>query len=133
MVRRSLRLLLEHEEGIEMIADVDNLASALRHVDDSGHGCVVVVDWRMAGACGRETDRKLHDPNRDIPIVILSMEDSAAFAQRAFAWGALGFVLKDRADNELPQAVRAVARAEEYVSPRVAERLLALRRPLARD
>jgi two-component system response regulator NreC len=61
------------------------------------------------------------------------MKDSPVFAQRAFAAGAVGFVTKDLADDELPQAVRAAARGEEYVSPRVATRLETLHRSLTED
>ena len=61
------------------------------------------------------------------------MDDSPVFAQRALAAGALGFVSKDLADGELPQAVRAAARGEEYVSPRVAARLDALQHSLTDD
>src|SRR5271167_1681295 len=61
------------------------------------------------------------------------MQDNPVFAQHALASGALGFVLKELADSELAQAVRAAARGEEYVSPRVAARLDALRRSLTDD
>jgi two-component system, NarL family, response regulator NreC len=139
VVRRSLRLLLEGEDDVEVIAEADNFASALEHVDGCRERCVLVIDRRMAADPGEETetvdklrDQALNAPVAiplDTPVVILSMHDNPVFAQRAFAGGALGFVLKDRADEELPQAVRAAARGEEYVSPRVADRLEALRRP----
>src|SRR5665213_1093892 len=63
----------------------------------------------------------------------MTMQDSPAFAQRAFAAGAIGFVVKELADEELPQAVRAAARGEEYVSPRMAARLDALHQALTED
>jgi two-component system, NarL family, response regulator NreC len=66
-------------------------------------------------------------------IVVLTMEDNPMFAQRAFVAGVLGFVAKDLADGELPQAVRAAARGEEYVSPRVAARLNSLHRSLTEN
>jgi two-component system, NarL family, response regulator NreC len=58
------------------------------------------------------------------------MNESAAFAQQALA-AATGLVLKDHADSELTEAIRLAARGEEYVSPRVAERLQVLRHSLA--
>jgi DNA-binding NarL/FixJ family response regulator len=62
------------------------------------------------------------------------MHESPVLAQHVLASGALGVVLKDRADGELAQAVRAAARGEEYVSPRVADRLdAALRRALVEE
>jgi two-component system response regulator NreC len=80
-----------------------------------------------------ETIGKLRERVPDTQIVVLTMDDSPVFAQRAIAAGALGFVLKDLADGDLPQAVRAAARDEEYVSPRVAARLDALQRSLTED
>ncbi len=60
----------------------------------------------------------------------ITMNDTAMFAQRALAAGAVGIVLKNRADSELADAVRAAARDEEYISPHVASRLQALRHSL---
>src|SRR5262249_54225718 len=61
-------------------------------------------------------------------IVVLTMEQSPAFARQAIDAGAVAFVMKDRADSELPEATRRAARGEEYVSPHVAAGLDALRR-----
>ena len=63
-------------------------------------------------------------------IVVLSGEESPVFAQRALAAGAAAIVMKDAIDDELTQAVRAAARGQEYVSPRVAARLDELHRML---
>jgi len=57
------------------------------------------------------------------------MDDNPAFARQAIDAGAVGYVLKDHSDGELPLAVRCAAWGQEYVSPRVAARLDALRRP----
>ena len=74
-----------------------------------------------------ETIRRLRTQLPDTEIVVLTMEESPAFAQQAIEVGAVGFVLKDRSAEELPQAVREAARGEEYVSPRVATGLEAMR------
>jgi two-component system, NarL family, response regulator NreC len=127
LMRRSLRLLLEGEEGITVIAEAEDLASAVRHVEsDRPH--VLVLDLRLPGGSSIETVGHLRERAPETGVLILTMEEDPVFAQRALASGALGFVLKDRADSELPGAVRAAARGEEYVSPRVAARLHALQR-----
>ncbi len=61
------------------------------------------------------------------------METSAVFAQQGLDAGAVEFVLKDRADGELPAAVRRAVRGEEYISPQVEARLEALRRSVRGD
>ena len=61
---------------------------------------------------------------------MLSTEESASLAQRALTAGAIGYVTKDLAGSELPEAVRAAMRGEQYLSPQVAVRLEELHRAL---
>jgi two-component system response regulator NreC len=131
MMRRSLRLLMDDEEDVEVVAEADDLVAVARHV--RGHEPhVLVLDLGMPGGSTIETIGRLRERSPDTQIVVMTMEENPVFAQRAFAAGALGFVAKDRADSELPQAVRAAACGEEFVSPRVAARLDALQRSLTR-
>jgi two-component system response regulator NreC len=126
LMRSSLRLLLEGEDGVEVIGEAGDMASVLRHV----HGQrpdVLVLDLLLPGSSSVETISKLRERAPDTQVVVLTMKDNPVFAQHALASGALGFVLKELADSELPLAVRAAARGEEYVSPRVASRLEAQR------
>ncbi len=132
LMRRSLRLLLDSENDVEVIAEADDLASVLRHVRDH-RPHVLVLDLSLPGRSGNEAIGELRDQAPATEIVVLTMEDNPAFVHRAFIAGALGFVLKDLADSELPQAVRAAAHGEEYISPRVATRLDALHRTLTED
>ncbi|HZU61000.1 MAG TPA: response regulator transcription factor [Solirubrobacteraceae bacterium] len=126
-VRRSLRLLLQGEEGLDVVGEAADLDMAARHVH--GHAPhVLVLDLQMPGGSGIETIRRLRQECPETQIVVLTMERSPAFAQRALDTGASGFVLKDRADTELPEAVRRTAGGEEFVSPYVAAALDALRR-----
>ena len=131
-MRRSLRLLLENEEGVEVIAEAGDLSSVVRHVH--GHQPhVLVLDLGMANGSSIETIGRLRERARDTQIVVLTMDEDPVLAQRALSAGAVGFVLKDRADTELSEAVRAAARREEYISSRVAASLRALQRSLTKD
>ncbi len=131
-MRRSLRTLLDGEEGVEVIAEAGDLSTVLRHV----HGLlpqVLVLDLGMQNGSRVETIRHLR---RDIPgpeIVVVTMQESPVFAQQAIDAGAVGFVLKERADSQLPDAIRSAARGEEYVSPAVAAGLDSLRRTAGGD
>jgi two-component system response regulator NreC len=127
MVRRTMRLLLDDERDIEVRGEAADLTAALRHVHlDAPH--VLVLDLRLPNGSTIETIRHLRAESPNTQIVVLTMEDSPQFAQQALDAGALGFVLKDRADSELVAAVRSVARGGEYVSPRVSAALEALQR-----
>jgi two-component system, NarL family, response regulator NreC len=118
-MRRGLRLLLEGEDGLEVIAEAEDLCSASEHVRRD-RPAVLVLDLRMPGGSGIETISRLRAEVPETQIVALTMEADRRFAQKALYSGALGFVLKDLADSELPGAIRAAARGEQYVSPRVA-------------
>jgi two-component system, NarL family, response regulator NreC len=132
LMRRGLRLLLDGENGVEVIAEARDLAGVTQHVQ--GHQPdVLVLDLGMPGGSSIAAIGHLRERVPETQIVVLTMEDSPVFAQRAFAAGAVGFVAKDLADTELPQAVRAAARGEEFVSPRVAARLDSLHRSLTEN
>ena len=132
MMRRSLRMLMDCEQDIEVVAEADDLAAVIRDVKGyEPH--VLVLDLGMPGGSTIEAIGRLRERSPETQIVVMTMEENPVFAQRAFAAGALGFVAKDRADSELPQAVQAAARGEEFVSPRVAARLDALQRSLTDD
>ena len=132
LMRRSLRLLLDREADIEVIAEARELASVARHLqDDPPH--VLILDLSMPDGSSVEAIGQLRERVPETQIVALTMDDNPTFAQRALAAGALGFVAKDLADDELPQAVRAAARGEEYISPRMAPRLDAIGRALTEE
>src|ERR1017187_1026257 len=129
LMLRSLRLLLEGEKDVDVIADAGDFTSAVHHVHDQNPH-VLVLDLRLPGGSSIEMIGKLREEAPDTQIVVLTMKDNPVFAEHALTSGALGFVLKERADDELPQAVRAAARGEEFVSPHVAARLDDLRTSL---
>lgn len=131
-VRRNLRLLLDREEDVEVIAEAADLLTVLRHVP-ARLPHVLVLDLRMPNGSSIDAIRRLREQVPDTEIVVLTMEQSPAFARQALDAGAIGFVLKDKADDELPEAVRRAARGEEYISGRVAAGLEALRKLVDAD
>ena len=131
-VRRSLRLLLGSESDVAVIAEASDLSSAVRELRGSSPN-VLLVDLHMRGAPGIETIRRLRAQAPETEIVVVTMEQSPVFAQQALEAGAMAYVLKDRADTELAEAVRSAARGLEYVSPQIAARLDALRRAVGGD
>lgn len=126
-VRRNLRHLLDGEKGLEVIAEAADLSTVLDCVP-ARVPHVLVLDLRLSNGSSADTIRRLRAQVPDTEIVVLTMEQSPAFAQQALDAGAIGFVLKDKADTELPVAVRRAARGEEFVSTRVAAGLEALRK-----
>jgi two-component system response regulator NreC len=118
LIRHSLRMLFEGEEDVELIADASELSAAISRVRQHRPD-VLVLDLRMPGGSSIEAIRQLRSQVPQTRVVVVTMERDPLFAERSREAGALGFVFKDYADDELPQAVRAAARGEPYVSPRV--------------
>jgi DNA-binding NarL/FixJ family response regulator len=128
IVRRTLRLLLDSEHDVDVIAEAVDLTAVMRHVTDHVPH-VLVLDLRLPNGSSIGTIRQLRRQVPDTQIVVLTMEESPLFAQQAIDAGAIGFVLKDRADTELVTAVRSAAQGLPYVSDRVAAGLEAIERP----
>lgn len=132
VVRRSLRRLLDAAEYVKVIAEALDLPTAAQQVH-THRPRVLVLDLGLTNGSSVETISRLRAAVPRTRVVALTMQESAVFAQQAFDAGAVGLVLKDRADSELLEAVRHAARGEEYVSPRVAAGLRTLRQAVAGD
>jgi two-component system response regulator NreC len=132
LLRRGLRLLLDSEEELEVIAETGDLRALAQHIHD-GRPHVLVLDLSMPGGSGIAAIGELRERAPHTQIVVLTSEAEPVFAQRALAAGAMGFVVKDHAEHELLEAVRAAATGERFVSRRLARRLDALQRSLTED
>jgi two-component system response regulator NreC len=122
-MRQSLRVLLEGEADIDVIAETDSLRSVLDHVH-ARRPDVLVLDLGMPSwGSGIETLSRLSKEARETSIVVLTMNDDPACARRTLDNGALGLVLKEMADSDLPAAVRNASRGRRYVSPLLAAKL----------
>ena len=102
--------------------DAERLARAHRPT-------VLVLDLNMPGGSGLEAIPRLREHRRDTAIVVLTMQDDPGFARQALQAGALGFVLKEAADEELLEAIRLAAAGETYLNPRLGARIAAAARP----
>ena len=131
-MRRTLRLLLEGEENIEATPKWHDLGSLASRVD-AGLANVLVLDLGMLNGSSSDVIRQLRERRPQMQIVIVTMEENPVFAQRARDAGAVGFVLKDLADEELVEAIRLAVRGEAYVSPRLTLPLRQMQRAVAED
>ena len=124
VVRRGLRQLLEGEEGIEIVAEAEDVAGARRYV--LGHKPeVLVLDLNMPGGSTLEAIPQIRAESPDTQIVVLTMQNEPAYAREALASGVLGYVLKEAADTELLEAVRRAAAGDTYLNPRLGARVAA--------
>jgi two-component system, NarL family, response regulator NreC len=124
VVRAGLRLLLEAEPGHEVVAEAATADDALRYV--RGHRpSVLVLDLNMPGRPTLEMIPEIAEAAPGTAVVVLTMQEDPAFARHALRAGAVGYVLKEAADEELLQAVRLAADGQTYLNPRLGARLAA--------
>lgn len=132
LVRHGLRLLLGNQEDIEVLAGTADVASLGGQVA-AHHPDVLVLDLGLPSRSAIAAISGLRERAPHTQIVVLTGEREPMFARRALAAGALGFVAKESADDDLPAAIRASARGSRFVSASVAAGLEATRRSFAED
>jgi two-component system response regulator NreC len=124
VVRAGLRLLLEAEDDIEVVAEAGDARGAVFETRAQKPD-VILLDVVMPGRSGLEAIPDLLKESPESKILVLSMQDDAAYVREAFASGASGYVLKEAVDAEVVGAVREVAEGRRYVHPVLGARLVA--------
>jgi DNA-binding NarL/FixJ family response regulator len=123
VVRRGLRLVLESEPDLEVVAEAGDGAEAVAQALD-GDIDLVIIDISMPRKTGLQAVRELHARRPDLRILILSMHQNEQYLYEALKAGASGYVLKTVADRDLVEACRAAMRGEPFVYPRATTALI---------
>jgi two-component system, NarL family, response regulator NreC len=119
VVRQGLRMLIDNEDGLQVIAEAGTVPDAER-LTRAHRPTVLVLDLNMPGGSSLEAIPRLKE---ETAVVVLTMQDDPAFARQALQAGALGFVLKEAADEELLGAIKLAAAGETYLNPRLGAKL----------
>jgi two-component system response regulator NreC len=122
VVRTGLRMLLDSEPGLEVVAEAGDVEGARRYVRGH-HPDVLVLDLNMPGGSSLRSIPAIREESPQTQIVVLTMQQEPAFAREALGAGALGYVLKEAADDELVEAVRRAAAGESYLHPKLGARI----------
>jgi two-component system response regulator NreC len=124
VVRKGLRMVLDAEEGFEVLAEAGTTDDAVRLIR-AHRPRVAVLDLNMPGTLGSSLDA-LPLLAADVPdtrVVVLTMQDDPQYARKALAAGANAYVLKEAADAELVEAIRRAAAGEVYLNPQLGARI----------
>jgi two-component system, NarL family, response regulator NreC len=125
VVRKGLRMLLDAEDGLEVVAEAGTAADAMRYVRAHRPG-VLVLDLNMPGELtSLHAIPDVEQAGDGTKVVVLTMQEDPEFARRALGSGAAGYVLKEAADDELVEAVRRAAAGDTYLNPRLGAALAA--------
>ena len=119
VVRSGLKLLLDAEDDMEVVAVAGTAEDALRFTH--GHKPdVLVLDLNMPGTpTSLEAIPHVNEVSPDTHVVILTMQEDPQYARKALGAGAAAYVLKEAADEELVQAIRLAAAGQTYLNPRL--------------
>jgi DNA-binding NarL/FixJ family response regulator len=116
VVRHGLRLVLEAQPDIEVVAEVGDGAEAVaRGLKDDVD--LAVIDIAMPRMTGLHAARELHRRRSKLRILMLSMHQNERYLYEALKAGAAGYVVKTVADRDLVEAVRAAMRGEKFLYP----------------
>lgn len=118
MVREGLSALLASEPDIEVAGQADDGRHGLVLVQETEPD-VVVMDLMMPELNGFDATHYIQQGHPEIQVVVLSMYSTQEHVYQALYSGALGFVAKDEAPEELVAAVRTVSAGKVYLSPTI--------------
>jgi DNA-binding NarL/FixJ family response regulator len=123
IVRSGIRLLLERQEGIDVIAEAADGAEA-RELAVRERPDLAILDVKMPKLTGLQATREIKQQAPEVSVLILSMHDDERYLFEALKAGASGYVLKTQADTDLLSAIRAIERGEPFLTPRAQQALI---------
>ncbi len=124
VVRKGLRLLIDAEPGLRVLAEAGTVPDAQR-MARAHRPRVLVLDLNMPGGSSLDAIPEIREQVPATAIVVLTMQNDPAFARKALQSGAAGFILKEAADDELLEAIRLTAAGGTYLNPSLGARLAA--------
>lgn len=124
VVRDGLRLLLDAEPDLEVVAEAGTTPDAVRYV--LGHKPdVLVLDLNMPGGSSLDALPEIYAASPGTAVVVLTMQSSTDYARRALRAGVRAYVLKESAGSELVEAIHAAVAGRTYLTPSMGARLAA--------
>ena len=123
VVRQGFRMILAAQADLEVVGEA---ADGLEAVDLARkiEPDVAVMDVSMPGLNGIEATRRITESVSRCRVLALSMHRDAVYVREILRAGARGYLLKDAIDQDLVNAVRAVAQGQGYLSPAVSDAVL---------
>jgi two-component system response regulator NreC len=123
VMRAGLRAMLEGDPAIEVVGEAatgeESIQLAIERQPD-----IVLMDIGMQDMDGIETTRRLRKLAPQIQVLILTVYEDESLLQAAIKAGAVGYIVKRAAGEELMAAIRAVARGDMYIHPAVTRLLV---------
>jgi DNA-binding NarL/FixJ family response regulator len=116
IVRSGIRMLIDRQQGMHVVAEAEDGIQAVE-LTQSTRPDVAILDVTMPRMTGLQAAREIRSRAPETSVLLLSMHDDERYFFDAVEVGANGYVLKRSADTDLIDAIQAVARGEQFVSP----------------
>ncbi|MDB5388842.1 MAG: two component transcriptional regulator, LuxR family [Planctomycetaceae bacterium] len=124
VLRAGLRLLINTQPDMEVVSEAADHVQALKHCREF-RPTVLTLDMSMPGGNGIQTIQELCRDCPETRILVLTMHDAPAYFRMAIASGAMGYVTKTAAADELLNAIRHVAAGKVFTHATLAHDNLA--------
>ena len=113
--RKALKNLLQREDKIVVLAEAGDAQTTLQIIEDGFEG-LVVIDINLPEMDGINTIRRIKQIRPTLPVIVLSFQSDIRYLQESVKAGASGYVLKERAYEDLVEAIKSVADRSNFFS-----------------
>ncbi|RJQ46502.1 MAG: DNA-binding response regulator [Nitrospiraceae bacterium] len=123
VLREGLSHLINSEEDLMVCGEADNVSDALRTIPGLKPD-IVIADITLGDGSGIRLIENLLHTHPALPVLVLSMHDESAYAERCLKAGAHGYIMKQESSKKLLSAIRKILNGEIYVSDKLTTSLL---------
>ena len=113
--RKALKKMLKPEDKIVVLAEAGDAQTTLQIIEDGFEG-IVIIDLNLPDMNGIKTIRRIKQIQPTLPVIVLSFQSDIRYLQESFKAGASGYVLKERAFEDLVAAIKCVADRSNFFS-----------------
>jgi len=132
VVAEGLKHLIEAQADLQVVSIVGDGRQAVQRTEELQPD-VVIMDLSMPELNGADATRVLLEKDPERKVIVLSMYAEHEYVRRALRSGALGYVVKRSAGKDVVDAIRSVHAGQRYISPLVAEAVVAQDLPAAKE
>lgn len=122
VVRMGFKMLIEAEEGIKVIGEAESGEIAIKLFQELKPD-IIVMDITMPGIGGLEAIDRIMAKDKNTKILVLSAHEDSVHPKRALNAGAMGYLTKRSAAEELIKAIKSIHQGKRYLEPNIAQQM----------
>jgi DNA-binding NarL/FixJ family response regulator len=123
LIRAGLIAFLDNIPDMEVVGEAEDGFEAVKTVDDLAPD-ILFLDLTLPGLSGLEVLAQINESHPEVKVAILSMHDTEEHVIQALRLGAVGYILKDAAPEELAMAINAIKRGNTWLSSAISKTVI---------